>query len=1662
MPLDLSLVPEVVRPIAQPLTGGALPAADVGGIIAEARTMEELADALAEIKADDAGAIMRQLRDGLWKGVAKETFEQVFAALSGHDGPGSPEALLDLLEQALRDEARSLREHGVRMQHTEWMIYASLALLGAMIIRLLVWIYVNGPAVLGMIQHNTLLTKVSIQTLKRLVLINMLKFGGIVSGLDLGVQIAQQFWGDREAGDFDYASLAMSAGSGALTGALFAGANAGLSRLLSREMVYVASKAELAVRDKFVAIGQSMYGQALLGGVTGTAGAVPGLALSGQLDAAHLGYTFISGVAGGLDVPASARVSYSPMQAVASLGGRSGDGAAAGDGSSSVRHSVTALAQHGSQGQDLQHAQAGQAEQRSQSAQAGQDGQGTQAGQDGQDGQGTQAGQDTQAGQATHAGRHAQATQHAEAGQAGRHAQAAQHAQATQAGQHAPVERQGGVGPVGDRSSSPPAEARGGVLPAHRGETIVGEVVRRHDTLLPAGPAHAADESAGRGGVVAERGPVGEVAPVRTDAAPPGELSRGSALPATVPAVNAVHHVVESDAQDTAEWDTAERDTAERGTAERGTAERGTAERNTAERDTAQRDTAERKTPERDTSERNTAERDTAEGEAAQREAVRDAGGGVLRPAPHVQAEGGTQPVADQHTSTASRTSADRTELPGNRTELPSTHAVAPAARTAPGDRQADGHTPIADPRPRNFAEAAAMVHRWTPGDGASGRDGASTRIERLLNGQNTNSRPSDGTAPNGHPPDGHPPDGRPSDRRPSDGRPSDGHPSDGHPSDGHPSDGHPSDGTAPIGRASDGDPPGNGRQDGGLLDEQLLEHGRYIMRNLPVQNESDATAAALAVLSTSLRAENPRRAIDDLSTRLFGGRGDIDALVELHHEAERQGMAPGAARGDAEVAEVLNRTMEQDRHRWLGYLHRSLLPTTTVEDTRAAGIIVEAMGPLVTPSTVSAFTRPMMETAGVQTVRQLFPFVRAAHERGLLPPASAGERAFQEAMRGFKLNDPRLWNGLLVAENYALAGLGDDGVRLLSALNDVVRHPETGMGRRVVLPLERLAGEVGQAGSVEQLIRLAGDARAHGADPAHAPGVRELVDSLTAHRSRDPYLWDGLRLATEYGVPRVADAEARALARLSELTAAQPPSRIWVFDPLRRLADEAGLGHSVEGLARRAAEAGQNGLDLFGPVDRRQVLDTLRPPRLAAEPPGALRPPGLAEERPGALRPPGLAGEAPGEGGSRAASRWGSAESLHDLPASTVRKAREAASGHHAHAEQEHHRNQSRLRRASADAFGTDPRIIAERRWVASLEARERSWQRWPETPEVSFTRDFEAYIRAYDQAVARGLRGEAVIPYLYENATAGLGARDGGRGFGLEIEYDTPPGATDDLALAIPRALYEAGLTIDATAHAYHTTKDRGYRSGPPGGRGLWLLENDSTVLGELVSPILYDEPETWANLRLACEIIRAHGGVATVRTGGHIHVSTHDYHHIVANYASVLDYADRHTDTLYRLGHNPEREGHRGQKWCRPYAPPSAGYTSIGQVRDLHTRDAAVNTFGVAGKPTDHIEFRMWDGSLDPAVIQAQVKVSLALVEAAFRNAILDLPPNDGRHDALGAHAGLRDLGSVADTSREGSLSFRRLMDELFWRAADKEQLTALYAITRWADAREEAQP
>ncbi|MCC7078881.1 MAG: amidoligase family protein [Acidimicrobiia bacterium] len=332
-----------------------------------------------------------------------------------------------------------------------------------------------------------------------------------------------------------------------------------------------------------------------------------------------------------------------------------------------------------------------------------------------------------------------------------------------------------------------------------------------------------------------------------------------------------------------------------------------------------------------------------------------------------------------------------------------------------------------------------------------------------------------------------------------------------------------------------------------------------------------------------------------------------------------------------------------------------------------------------------------------------------------------------------------------------------------------------------------------------------------------------------------------------------------------------------------------------------------------------------------------------------------------------------------------------------------------------------------------------------------ASWAEDPTAFQAAYRGAQERRRNGEQVVPYMREDATGGLGGRDGGRAFGVEIEFDIEPGRDRREALrAIGRDLHAAGITPQADQTHYHEGR-RGYRN--------WRFERDATVDGEIVSPIMYDTPETWRQLATVCDIVRRHGGRATARTGQHVHVGVGDYDHTVENHNRLLDVFDSYQDVIYRLAQNPERRRHRGTHWCTPNRVPASGYASTTHVQNRnYGHHLGLNFQSVNGRQTDHVEYRMWDSSLDPGVIQAQVNLSLGMTEAAFRTS----GQRTGRPERIGTHRsrnqdlrqrpeGRRRLRG--DEWREDTRSFRELMDLVFHRQANREQATAQFAQTRW---------
>src|SRR5258708_5411886 len=147
----------------------------------------------------------------------------------------------------------------------------------------------------------------------------------------------------------------------------------------------------------------------------------------------------------------------------------------------------------------------------------------------------------------------------------------------------------------------------------------------------------------------------------------------------------------------------------------------------------------------------------------------------------------------------------------------------------------------------------------------------------------------------------------------------------------------------------------------------------------------------------------------------------------------------------------------------------------------------------------------------------------------------------------------------------------------------------------------------------------------------------------------------------------------------------------------------------------------------------------------------------------------------------------------------------------------------------------------------------------------------------------------------------------------FGVEIEFD---GAD---ANAVARAFHAAGLASTPNLQGYHSYREP----------GKWVVEHDSTVNGEVVSPVLRDTPETWAQLERACAILRENGATVTTRTGGHVHVGADSagMDHDVGRFRRVANACAWAEDLMYRLAAATGRGGKRhrgagnGYPWCGP---------------------------------------------------------------------------------------------------------------------------------------------
>ena len=384
---------------------------------------------------------------------------------------------------------------------------------------------------------------------------------------------------------------------------------------------------------------------------------------------------------------------------------------------------------------------------------------------------------------------------------------------------------------------------------------------------------------------------------------------------------------------------------------------------------------------------------------------------------------------------------------------------------------------------------------------------------------------------------------------------------------------------------------------------------------------------------------------------------------------------------------------------------------------------------------------------------------------------------------------------------------------------------------------------------------------------------------------------------------------------------------------------------------------------------------------------------------------------------------------------------------------------------RATMIALANQRATLAARTdWSLNEETLAEAKRTWNQNTEVLYSDNFDAFETTYTKAVQarKDNQDKPVIPYLKENALNGMATRTSGQGFGVEIEYEfspnTPPGANAQIG----RELFEAGLTRSASQQGYHSAGSGGYKDThvDAQGKGNWSWERDGSVSGgELVTPTMYDEPETWEKLEKAVEILTRNGAVATKRAGGHVHVGTGFFQGSPEKYTELSRLFTQHEDVLFRLAANPERGTHRMSSYASPIRDvPSEGFADIGRVA-RSTGRAALNFGHVQGGASDHPEFRIFDSSLNAGAIQAHIKMSVAMTHAAAR--IATTGGTTRTKEILGSHAdrakarGRRKL--TKEDLKTETTTLRSFIDTLFTREVDKEQIVSLFANTKWSAKR-----
>ncbi|MEN8904458.1 MAG: amidoligase family protein [Clostridiales bacterium] len=283
----------------------------------------------------------------------------------------------------------------------------------------------------------------------------------------------------------------------------------------------------------------------------------------------------------------------------------------------------------------------------------------------------------------------------------------------------------------------------------------------------------------------------------------------------------------------------------------------------------------------------------------------------------------------------------------------------------------------------------------------------------------------------------------------------------------------------------------------------------------------------------------------------------------------------------------------------------------------------------------------------------------------------------------------------------------------------------------------------------------------------------------------------------------------------------------------------------------------------------------------------------------------------------------------------------------------------------------------------------------------------------------------------------------------FGLEIEFE------EGNANKIAKELYDLGICGYDHQVNYHA----------PSISGKWKLEKDISVSGgELVSPPLKDTPETWKTLEKVCAVAKKYGAKSNRDScGGHVHIGIEPLDTSSERWKRFLKSSGGFEDVMFRVS-----GGDNGvvrsdvSLYARRFAPnakrglnrdlPMINFLDVrSYTRSVSGRDRyqAINLTNIYRGKQNTIEFRSFNSSLDPRILQNNVKISNGILFASEKAKT----SNDSESNSMKRRGSILENQIIGSENRNNDKSVRDFVDVIFTRKKDKDSALKLYAKNTW---------